>query len=151
MATTVQPATGETTKQLVNYRTDGGVAVIEMCDPPANTYTYEMNRQLDEAILKARMDNDVYVIVMTGAGDKFFSAGANIKMLTSVDPTFKDSSVVIPAICSSAVSLTFVPCRFSRFNFFQSLIEAIPSSVTYSAKYRFKSVMPGRLLISAIP
>ena len=68
MATTVQPASGETTKQLVNYRTDGGVAVIEMCDPPANTYTYEMNRQLDEAILKARMDNDVYVIVMTGAG-----------------------------------------------------------------------------------
>src|SRR5208337_3814646 len=88
MATTMQPATGETTKQLVNYRTDGGVAVIEMCDPPANTYTYEMNRQLDEAILKARMDNDVYVIVMTGAGDKFFSAGANIKMLCSVDPTF---------------------------------------------------------------
>ena len=89
MATTMQPTTGETSKQLVNYRTDGGVAVIEMCDPPANTYTYEMNRQLDEAILKARMDNDVYVIVMTGAGDKFFSAGANIKMLTSVDPTFK--------------------------------------------------------------
>src|SRR5439155_5036734 len=29
------------------------------------------------------------VIVMTGAGEKFFSAGANIKMLTSVDPTFK--------------------------------------------------------------
>src|SRR6201984_3148431 len=89
MATTVQPAAGESTKQLVNYRTDGGVAVIEMCDPPANTYTYEMNRQLDDAILKARMDNDVYVILLTGAGDKFFSAGANIKMLSSVDPTFK--------------------------------------------------------------
>src|SRR5271169_989175 len=89
MATTMQPATGETTKVLVNYRKDGGVAVIEMCDPPANTYTYEMNRQLDEAILKARMDNGVYVIVMTGAGDKFFSAGANIKMLSTVDPTFK--------------------------------------------------------------
>jgi enoyl-CoA hydratase/carnithine racemase len=27
--------------------------------------------------------------VLTGAGDKFFSAGANIRMLTSVDPTFK--------------------------------------------------------------
>src|ERR1700686_1931430 len=89
MATTVQPATGETTKQLVNYRTDGGGAVIELCDPPANTYTYEMNRQLDEAILKARMDNEVYVLVLTGAGDKFFSAGANIKMLSTVDPTFK--------------------------------------------------------------
>jgi enoyl-CoA hydratase len=89
MATTVQPASGETTKQLINYRVDAGVAVIELCDPPANTYTYEMNRQLDEAILKARMDNEVYVIVLTGAGDKFFSAGANIKMLVSVDPTFK--------------------------------------------------------------
>jgi enoyl-CoA hydratase/carnithine racemase len=48
-----------------------------------------MNRQLDDAILNARMDNDVHVIVLTGAGDKFFSAGANIKMLASVDPTFK--------------------------------------------------------------
>ena len=27
MATTMQPTAGETTKQLVNYRTDGGVAV----------------------------------------------------------------------------------------------------------------------------
>src|SRR6202022_1771988 len=89
MATTVQPASGESTRQLINYRVDAGVAVIELSDPPANTYTYEMNRQLHGAILKARMDNDVYVIVLTGSGDKFFSAGANIKMLASVDPTFK--------------------------------------------------------------
>jgi len=89
MATTVQPTTADTTKKLINYRTDGGVSVIEMFDPPANTYTYEMNRQLDNAILQARMDNNVHVIVLTGSGDKFFSAGANIKMLASVDPTFK--------------------------------------------------------------
>ena len=89
MATTTHPTTGETTKKLINYRKDSGVGVIEMFDPPANTYTYEMNRQLDDALLEARMDNDVYVIVLTGSGDKFFSAGANIKMLASVDPTFK--------------------------------------------------------------
>jgi enoyl-CoA hydratase len=76
-------------KTLVGYRSDGGVAVITLDDPPANTYTYQMNRQLDDAILKARMDHDVHVIVLTGAGDKFFSAGANIRMLASVDPTFK--------------------------------------------------------------
>jgi enoyl-CoA hydratase/carnithine racemase len=76
-------------KPLVHYRNEGGIGIITMDDPPANTYTYEMNRQLDEAILKARMDNDVHVMVLTGAGDKFFSAGANIKMLASVDPTFK--------------------------------------------------------------
>ncbi len=87
MATTTQPATE--TRRLVNYRTDAGIAVIELNDPPANTYTYEMNLQLDEAILRARMDNGVHVIVLTGAGEKFFCAGANIKMLSSVDPTFK--------------------------------------------------------------
>ena len=87
MATTMQPVTEA--RQLINYRTDAGIAVIELNDPPANTYTYEMNRQLDDAILRARMDNDVYVIVLTGAGEKFFCAGANIKMLSTVDPTFK--------------------------------------------------------------
>ena len=89
MATITQPASAESTKQLINYRTDSGVAVIEMNDPPANTYTYEMMRQLDDAILRARMDNNAHVILLTGAGDKFFSAGANIKMLSTVDPTFK--------------------------------------------------------------
>ncbi len=66
-----------------------GVAVIAMDDPPANTYTYEMMRQLDEAVLKARFDVAVEVIVLRGAGWKFFSAGANIKMLATSDPTFK--------------------------------------------------------------
>ena len=89
MATTIETPAEQASKQLINYRAESGVAVVEMNDPPANTYTYEMNRQLDEAILKARMDNGVYVIVLTGVGDKFFSAGANIKMLASVDPTFK--------------------------------------------------------------
>ncbi|HTC93599.1 MAG TPA: enoyl-CoA hydratase/isomerase family protein [Terriglobales bacterium] len=82
-------ATATEIKPLINYKLDEGVAVLEMNDPPANTYTYEMNRQLDDAILQARMDNNAHVIVLTGAGEKFFSAGANIRMLASVDPTFK--------------------------------------------------------------
>ncbi len=60
-----------------------------MDDPPANTYTYEMMQQLDTAILRARMDENVHVIVVRGAGDKFFSAGASIPMLAKSDPTFK--------------------------------------------------------------
>ncbi len=77
------------TRQLIRYRAESGVGVIELSDPPANTYSYEMNRQLDDAILQARMENDVHVIVLTGAGEKFFCAGAHIQMLTEVDPTFK--------------------------------------------------------------
>ncbi|MFY9733279.1 MAG: enoyl-CoA hydratase/isomerase family protein [Candidatus Acidiferrales bacterium] len=76
-------------KQLVKYENDGGLAIIQMDDAPANTYTYEMMQQLDTAILRARMDENVHVIVLRGAGEKFFSAGASIPMLTKADPTFK--------------------------------------------------------------
>jgi enoyl-CoA hydratase len=76
-------------KQLVKYETDGGLAIIQMDDAPANTYTYEMMQQLDTLILRARMDESVHVIVLRGAGEKFFSAGASIPMLTQADPTFK--------------------------------------------------------------
>ena len=76
-------------KQLINYSVESGVAILEMDDPPANTYTYEMMLQLDAAILKARMDETVHVIVLRGSGEKFFSAGASIPMLTKADPQFK--------------------------------------------------------------
>jgi len=74
---------------LVDYRVEKGVAIFELNDPPANTYTYEMNKELDSCILEARMDDSVHVIVLRGSGDKFFSAGANIKMLSEVTPGFK--------------------------------------------------------------
>jgi enoyl-CoA hydratase/carnithine racemase len=76
-------------KQLIKYENDGGLAIMQMDDAPANTYTYEMMQQLDAAILRARMDESVHVIVLRGAGEKFFSAGASIPMLTKADPTFK--------------------------------------------------------------
>jgi enoyl-CoA hydratase/carnithine racemase len=82
-----QPAV--TQKELIHYEVENGIAIIRMDDPPANTYTYEMMRQLDEAILRARMDNDAHVILLRGNGEKFFSAGADIKMLTEADPQFK--------------------------------------------------------------
>jgi enoyl-CoA hydratase len=76
-------------KELIHYTVDAGVATIQMDDPPANTYTYDMMQQLDAAILQARMDENVHVIVLRGAGEKFFSAGASIPMLAKVDPQFK--------------------------------------------------------------
>lgn len=76
-------------KKLVDYRVENGIAIIELNDPPANTYSYEMMRQLDDAILAARFDDQVYVLVLRGAGEKFFSAGANIKMLSEASPQFK--------------------------------------------------------------
>lgn len=76
-------------KELVKYSVEGGIAVFELDDPPANTYSYEMMQQLDAAILRARMDENVHVLLLRGAGEKFFCAGASISMLTKADPTYK--------------------------------------------------------------
>jgi enoyl-CoA hydratase len=75
--------------QLVAYRVEDGLAIIELNHPPANTYSYEMMRDLDEAILTARMDEAVHVLVLRGKGEKFFSAGADINMLAGANPRFK--------------------------------------------------------------
>ena len=76
-------------KVLVRYDASDGVAVLTLDDPPANTYTHEMMRQLDDAVLRARFEDGVHVIVVIGAGEKFFSAGANIGMLSQVTTQFK--------------------------------------------------------------
>jgi enoyl-CoA hydratase len=66
-----------------------GVATIALQAPPANCYSYEMMRQFDQAILDVRMDKEIHVILVTGAGTKFFCAGADIGMLEDADPAFK--------------------------------------------------------------
>lgn len=76
-------------QERVHYRVAEGIALIELDAPPANTYTYEMMRQLDEAILRARFDPQVHVLVLTGHGERFFCAGADIGMLAQADPDFK--------------------------------------------------------------
>lgn len=73
----------------ITYSVSEGVAVVTLSDPPANTYSYEMMREIDDAVLAARMDAAVHVIVITGQGEKFFCAGANIGTLADADPAFK--------------------------------------------------------------
>ncbi len=74
---------------LVTYAVHDGVALITLDNPPANAYSHEMHRELDDAILRARFDESVHVLVLTGAGEKFFCAGADIEMLASVTPEWK--------------------------------------------------------------
>ncbi|MFQ3321927.1 MAG: enoyl-CoA hydratase [Candidatus Thalassarchaeaceae archaeon] len=86
---------------LVNYGvTDNGIAIIELISDTdgkplsegrtsVNTYTREMWEDIDQAILTARFDGDVSVILLTGHGDKFFSAGASINYLNTLSPRYK--------------------------------------------------------------
>jgi enoyl-CoA hydratase/carnithine racemase len=78
-----------TQTKLVVTSVKNGVMTFELTFDPGNCYTHEMMRQIDEAILQARFDDKVHVVVIRGSGDKFFCAGADINMLKKADPTFK--------------------------------------------------------------
>ncbi len=75
--------------KLVRYESLDGIARLTLSDPPLNAYTHEMMCDLDDAILRARFDDSVHVILLTGDGEKFFCPGANVEMLKAVDPSFK--------------------------------------------------------------
>src|SRR5918996_1459979 len=77
--------------KMIEYRVDNGVAVMEINRPPVNSYTTELLKELDAAVLDARFDDNVHAIVITGKLEKFFSAGADINMLSSKSLSFKNN------------------------------------------------------------
>ena len=68
-------------EELLRYSTRDGIAILEISNPPANTYNFDLLRQLDAAIIQARLDPNVHALLLRGAGEKFFSAGADICFL----------------------------------------------------------------------
>ncbi|MFQ5742053.1 MAG: enoyl-CoA hydratase/isomerase family protein [Acidobacteriota bacterium] len=65
-----------------------GIGVVTLNRPPANTYNFDLMRELDRVIEEVRVDEEINVVVLTGGG-KFFSAGADIKMLKESKPQYK--------------------------------------------------------------
>jgi enoyl-CoA hydratase len=65
--------------------------LLEINRPPVNSYTTELLKELDTAILEARFDDNVHAIVLTGKVEKFFSAGADINMLSSKSLSYKNN------------------------------------------------------------
>lgn len=62
------------------YEKKGKIAYITINRPEAmNAMDPETYRELSEAWVNVRDDSDVWVAIITGAGDKAFSAGADLK------------------------------------------------------------------------
>jgi len=64
---------------MVHHRIEGHTAVLTIDNPPANTWTPESLRGLERLVGELNADRRVYAAVITGAGGKFFSAGADLK------------------------------------------------------------------------
>ena len=59
--------------------TSAGVAVLTLDNPPMNLVTLDLTRELDAALDRLARDAAVRVLVVTGAGERAFCAGSDIK------------------------------------------------------------------------
>jgi enoyl-CoA hydratase/carnithine racemase len=64
---------------------EGHTAVLTLDNPPANTFTRDNLLALKQRVRALDADPDVYALIVTGAGDKFFSAGADLKQFANGD------------------------------------------------------------------
>jgi len=64
---------------------DGHTAVVTLHNPPAHTWTVHSLSALRDLVVALNADRDVYALVITGDGEKFFSAGADLNQFASGD------------------------------------------------------------------
>lgn len=66
-------------------RIEGNTAILTISNPPANTWTRESLNELKEKVLELNDNKEIYALVLTGEGEKFFSAGADLKLFADGD------------------------------------------------------------------
>jgi len=64
---------------LLDYASDGRVAVVTLNRPPDNAITTEMGARLTEVIETVAVQTAVRVVILTGAGDRAFSVGSDLR------------------------------------------------------------------------
>src|SRR5690242_20473788 len=62
----------------VRLEKEGGVGIVVLDRPPANSYDYEFLRTFAGVIDDIRADEDIHAVVVTSSAEKFFSAGADV-------------------------------------------------------------------------
>jgi len=63
----------------------GNTAVVTFNNPPAHTWTKESLTDLKHLVIELNEDRSIYALILTGGGDKFFSAGADLNVFASGD------------------------------------------------------------------
>ena len=68
----------------------GHTAFVTIDNPPANTWTPKSLRSLETLVGELNADRTVYAMVITGSGEKFFSAGADLKTFSGDKAVARD-------------------------------------------------------------
>ncbi len=62
----------------VKYEIDGPVATLTVDHPPANALSNQVLAEIEDSLSRAEADSAIRALIFTGAGEKFFIAGADI-------------------------------------------------------------------------
>jgi enoyl-CoA hydratase/carnithine racemase len=73
----------------------GHTALVTIANPPANTWTYDSLQALKRLVADLNADRDIYALVITGDGEKFFSAGADLKLFADGDKGVAASMTIL--------------------------------------------------------
>jgi len=71
--------------ELIQLEKRDHTAIITINNPPANTWTLDSLSALEETIEALNADRNIFALVVTGQGEKFFSAGADLKSFADGD------------------------------------------------------------------
>jgi enoyl-CoA hydratase/carnithine racemase len=71
--------------ELIQLEKRDHTAIITINNPPANTWTLDSLTALEETIEALNADRNIFALVLTGQGEKFFSAGADLKSFADGD------------------------------------------------------------------
>jgi len=71
--------------ELIQLEKRDHTAILTINNPPANTWTLASLNALEEAIEALNADRNIFALVVTGQGEKFFSAGADLKSFADGD------------------------------------------------------------------
>jgi len=93
---------------VIDHRIEGHTAFITLDNPPANTWTPEDLSTLEALVATLEADRSVYAAVVTGKGEKFFSAGADLKTFQGDKPLARDFIARFGAAFGALMEARFV-------------------------------------------
>ncbi|MDA8235109.1 MAG: enoyl-CoA hydratase-related protein [Clostridia bacterium] len=74
------------TYEVIQLTKENGVATITLNRPPLNPLNSQIFRELSAAVDELHADNSVKAVILTGAGDKAFAAGADVTEMANLTP-----------------------------------------------------------------
>lgn len=70
---------GKTISNVIRFEIESSFATVTIDNPPMNVLSKQVTKELEETFKKIENDPTIIAVILTGAGNKAFMAGADIK------------------------------------------------------------------------